>query len=249
MKKGLAYTVSAMILIWICLCGFTPPAATSELYVSDMVGVLDEADKDHIIQTSQALQSAFGAQIAVLTTTDLQGQEISEYARQTANAWGLGDKEKDNGLLIVLYLGDGERNIFVTVGTGLEGCLNDGKVGRFIDTYALDELKAGQYSSGIVHLYDACLSVVMQEYGIEELNGFQAQDTSETGSAGEIIMTVVVVLFVLIFFIGRRGRGFWFFGPPRGPGGFSGGGFSGGGFGGSSGGGGGFSGGGAGRGF
>ena len=235
-----------LIIIWCGFCGFTAPKATYELYVADYANVISSEDQAHIIKLSESLEKACGAQIAVLTTTDIQGLDIEEYSRRTANEWGLGDKEKDNGVLIVLYLGD-SRSIWVSVGTGLEGRLNDGKVGRFIDNYALDDLKNGNYSKGIVNLYDEILNSVMLEYDIETLDGVEAHEESDESS--EIINLIVMTVFIIIIFIltmfNRRGRRFY--------GGF----FYGGGFGGSGssrggghfGGGGGFSGGGAGRSF
>jgi hypothetical protein len=247
MKKSITLLFVIVIPLWILLCGFTPPKATTDLYIADYAGVINTQDKQHILGLSEQLQAACGAQLAVLTTTDLQGMEIEEFARLTAKNWELGDKEKNNGLLIVLSL-DNSRGIWVTVGTGLEGALNDGKIGRFIDKYAIDDLKNGEYSTGITKLYDEILNVVMNEYNIESLDGYDAHQENDNGGIMELIIAIIIIILVITTGI-FRGRG-------HGRGGFrggffggSGGGFSGGSGGGNFGGGGGFSGGGAGRGF
>mgnify|MGYP002568913143 CR=1 FL=1 len=248
--KTSAALIFLAAFVWITLCGFTAPEATYELYVADYANVMEEEDKSHIISLSNSLEKECGAQIAVLTTNDLQGLDIEEYSRETGNAWGLGAEDKDNGVIIVLYLGDGENGIWVSVGTGLEGQLNDGKVGRFIDNYAMEDLQNGNYSSGVTKLYDELLNSVMLEYGIESLDGVEVHE-EETDSSFWLItpFMLFIIIVVIISLInrrgGRRGGGF-FYGGFGGRGfGSSGGGFSGGSFGG----GGGFSGGGAGRSF
>lgn len=247
-----AVILSSLIFVWLVFSGFTPPKATYDLYVADYANVMTAEDTEHIIGLSKSLQKACGAQIAVLTTNDIQGLDIEEYARKTGNAWGLGDKEKDNGVIIALYLGDDSRDIWVSVGTGLEGRLNDGKVGRFIDNYALDDLKAGNYSVGITKLYDEILNSVMLEYGIEKLDNVETHEEEDEDDLIYLLIPFIIFMIIAIISVfgsmhgGRRG-GVWIGGFPGGfGGGSSGGGFSGGG---SFGGGGGFSGGGAGRSF
>ena len=70
-------------------------------YVADYANVMEEEDKSHIISLSNSLEKECGAQIAVLTTNDLQGLDIEKYSRETGNAWGLGAEDKDNGVIIV----------------------------------------------------------------------------------------------------------------------------------------------------
>ena len=248
--KNLTALFTAAVLIWIALCGFTPVSPSSDLYVTDNADILSNDTENHIVSMSNALKEACGAEIAVLTVKNLDGMEISDYSYRTADKWGLGDKEKDNGLLIVLATS--EREVWVSTGTGLEGRLNDAKVGRLIDNNALDYFKNNDYDKGISELYDALLSEVMAEYEIEELDGFKAEPEND-GFSGLIEIIIVIVVLLLIsgrfWFIplltgGRRGGGK---GNSGGFGGF--GGFGGGSSGGGSFGGGGFSGGGAGRGF
>lgn len=180
--------------------------------------------------------------------------------------WGIGDGEKDNGLLLLLAPDDGE--IRVEVGRGLEGALNDAKVGRMIDAYALESYKAGDFDAGTRELYSALLSETMVEYGLEALPGYEprdyGEDSREGNFAGALVVFFVMIAVVMLFMRGgrHRGRRHWddddFHGGPfiggffgggfGGGGGFSGGGGFGGG-GGFSGGGGGFGGGGSGRSF
>ncbi|PWM45144.1 MAG: hypothetical protein DBX47_04715 [Clostridiales bacterium] len=242
-----AAPILILCLSFIFLCGFTAPAHSQNLYVTDNSGVISSEHSGEIVKYSAALKNSCGAEIAVLTVKTLGGVEPAEYATKTANEWKIGDKDKDNGVLILLATED--REIYVAVGSGLEGRLNDGKVGRLIDKYAIDYLSDNDFDGGIFSLYNVILSEVMAEYGIEELEGFTPQPEEDEDIPVWMIILILILVgaspiwFFPLFGRGRGGRG------GRG-GGFTGGfGGGGGGFSGGSFGGGGFSGGGAGRGF
>jgi uncharacterized protein len=196
------------------------------------------------------------AQIAILTVKDLGGESPDEYALAVLRKWGIGDKKLNNGVLILVSVGD--RRSRIEVGYGLEGTLTDGTAGRIQDQYMLLYFRQGNYERGIVNGYNAVLQTVLKEYGLELKNlDVSSQNRLDTGTGREIhlsdLMAVAVfVLFFFIFFTGgfgggsggggfrRGGRGGIFYG--GGFGGFGGGGFgggSGGGVGGGSGGGGG----------
>ena len=156
------------------------------------------------------------------------------------------------------------------MGYGLEGCLNDGKVGRILDDYAIPYLSSDEYSTGLIEAYKAVTYVVCEEYGVELNPDYQIDnysdensysDNSEEGTAQIMLVVTTVALILFIIFINKlsggnsddsnHGGGRYYGGPIIYRGGFSGGsrgGFSGGG-GGFRGGGGSFGGGGASRGF
>ena len=101
---------------------------TSDFYVNDNAGVLTRETKQYIMDTNVELQKKTGAQIVVVTVKSLNGMSIEDYAYQLFNSWGIGDKNKDNGLLLLCSYGD--REFRVEVGYGLEGKLPDGKTDR-----------------------------------------------------------------------------------------------------------------------
>ena len=228
--------------------------AAGDFYVQDGSGVLSSGTREFIMKHSPALaKQAEGAQIVVMTVPTTGDKDEQTFAIETARALGIGDEKRNNGVLILLVTED--RKVRVEVGYGLEGALPDGKTGRLIDSRALPHYRSDDFDTGTLELYKGVLSVVMQEYGIEELEDYRAEE--ENGIV-ETIVPFILLAVLLIFLFGRRGRGgggFFFFGPhihyPHhrgggGFGGFGGGGFGGGGFGG---GGGSFGGGGAGRSF
>ena len=165
-----------------------------------------------------------------MTMESIDGNDLEDFSIETARKWGIGDKDADNGVLILLVMDS--RDIRIEVGYGLEGVLNDGKCGRFIRN-ATDSLSAGDYSEGIKQIYDSVIGE------LEEPTPDEEDDDRMVEIMTYVVFFIVLAIVVFITNIkGRGGRG--------GRGGYhSGGGYYGGGFsGGSSSGGGGFSGGG-----
>ena len=264
MKKRILKFAAILVLVVIALCGCSDesgyPKATERFFVNDFADVLESSDEDTMYNMAVSLNNSTTAQVVVVTVESLDGKEPYEYALELGREWGVGTEENNNG--IVILLSEGDREIYIAVGYGLEGALPDSKTGRIIDLYGLEYLRRDDFSKGITAIQNAVVNEVYLEYGMEPQDGYIAIDRigdSQTASedAGEVIVSWVIMLVIVMIVLmlsGRRRRGFfWFGGPPfmgggfgsgRGSGGF--GGFSGGGF---RGGGGSFGGGGAGRGF
>lgn len=246
------------LLITIPFNIFAIPEPTVDFFVNDYANLLDGETETFIMNKSASLEQSTKAQIAVLTVENMYGQDSNSYAIETARSWGIGGNEKDNGVLILLALE--EREIRVEVGRGLEGALNDSKVGRIIDNEAMEYFSNDDFNQGVLSLYQGILREVMVEYNISSLDDYQPEyvdySESEEMPIFEIILIIIVIIIIIstmpkgpvntnrsktyrppnTFGGGFSGGGF---GGSRGSGGFSGGGFRGGG--------GGFSGGGAGR--
>lgn len=264
MKRILSIAVAAVLLVLTGICAAAAkkyPEPTDRFFINDYAGVIDSSAEDEIYSRAAALYEKTGAQAVVAAVKNLGGEEPAEYALGLGRQWGVGDKKKNNGVVILFALE--ERQIYIAVGYGLEGALPDIKADRIIETYGLEYLKADNFSEGILQITKAVINEIYIEYGEEPEEGYTPIDDSEEDGYSKKVavswaMLIAVVLLYLMIF-GRRRRFFWF-GGPGGFGGFGGGGFSGGSFGGHSsgggfsgggfsGGGGSFGGGGAGRGF
>lgn len=259
MKKGIkffAVAVSVLIILSFCGCQTEEKALkpTDNFFVNDFAGVISQADEENMLAKGKALfenEKTFGAQVVVVTVKTVNGADMADYALNLGRDWGVGSKEKDNGIVILLATED--RKIEMAVGYGLEGAMPDSKAGRFLDVYAIPYLKQDDFSKGLKELYTAVVNEVYVEYGItpeDYVSIESAEDEVYADDADVFYAWIVLVVCVLIFsrIFGRRGGGgfpMFFMGTG---GGFRGGGFSGG-SGGFRGGGGGFGGGGAGRGF
>ncbi len=232
------------LLLFILLFGIATVAATdlrptSRFFVNDFADVLSAEDEQRMASMGERLQSQTGAQVVTVTLGTTDGVDIHEYAVQLARDWGIGDREKNSGILLLLAVDD--RQIDIAVGYGLEGAVTDAVSGALLDTYALPSLQNGQYSKGVTDTYAALVNEVFIEYGLEPDEGYRSvRDPSRSFSPW-----LTFGLLIVLMLITRGGGIFWLlggFGPRfHGANGFHGGGFRGGG--------GGFGGGGASRGF
>ncbi len=253
------------LLLLVCLCFSLCTLAgcgeeeklkpTDKFFVNDFADVIDESDENTMYKKGVLLQENTKAQVVAVTVDSLKGQDISDYAVNLGREWELGDKEKNNGVLILLAVED--RQIYIAVGYGLEGALPDSKTGRILDNYTIPYLRDDNFSSGILGAYNAVYNEVCIEYGVPADKGYipaeqlpQNSSSEETTDVKTVIISwIILFVIVLIYSFVFRKRGMMFipmggFGPRGGSGGFGGGGF-----GGFSGGGGSFGGGGAGRSF
>lgn len=242
------------------------PKPTNNFFVNDFANVISEEDEAQIMKIGADLFEQTTAQVVVVTVESLDGYNVDEYALELGREWGVGSKETNNGVVLLLSVSD--RKITIQVGYGLEGCVTDVKSGEILDTYAIPYLRNDDFSTGLIEAYKAITAVVCYEYGIELNPDYEIDyyyntydydsddDFAEDVLGALIIVFVIIVILVLVAnkFSGgnsNHGGGRYYGGTVYHGGGFSGGsrgGFSGGG-GGFRGGGGSFGGGGASRGF
>lgn len=237
MRRVCGLCVLAAILLTCVGCGaeYTYPTATERFFVNDFADVLDDADEQTVYEIGVALQQATDAQVVLLTVDSLDGQELEEYSLGIARAWGVGDEEKDNGVLL-LFTTDGPHTR-VEIGYGLEGALPDSKAGRILDTYLVPWYEdADEWSARLTDTYKALVNEVYAEYGLTE-QLIELEEPMPQDDGGDWIAMIVVLVVVLVLMTGKH-RGIFFlphFGGFHGGshhhhgGGFGGGGFSGGG--------------------
>lgn len=231
------------------------PSPTNYKYINDYSNILNSNEIETIVSLGKELEDKTGAQsiVVIIDTTD--NIPIENYSINLFRSWGIGQKAKDNGLLILVAIKD--RKWRVEVGRGLEGVIPDALSNRVMESLATDDFKNDNYGSGIIKSYSTFNDLIAEEYGVtlsKSLNieipkESNRQDSSSIFDAIPIGIILVLLILDIIFNRGRIIRTifkilFWssFFGRRGGPGGRgSGGGF--GGFGGSGGGFGGFGGG------
>jgi len=216
------------------------PQPTSLKYVNDYTSTIDQATVEYIVSVGKELEDKTGAQEVVVVVDSLEGSDIETYANELFRTWGIGQKDKDNGLMILISMKD--RLWRVEVGTGLEGVVTDIYSARVMDNLATPSFKEGNYSQGIKAAYSAFADSIASEYDVtldkNEKVVLPAEDSGNSFDIGDYVSFIVLlVIAYLIFFRPRKNRGGY--GGYGGFGGFGGGGFGGGGFGGGSGGGGG----------
>ncbi len=129
--------------------------------VVDQTGTLSTNDVSALNQTIRAFEARKGSQVAVLIVPTTDGEAIEQYSLRVAEAWKIGRKKIDDGVLLVIAKND--RKLRIEVGYGLEGALTDVTSKRIIDEIITPRFRNGDFSGGISAGIDRILSVVEGE--------------------------------------------------------------------------------------
>ena len=157
MKKLLCLALIAAILLVAAISfGTDIPFLTGR--VTDNADILSKDTRRTITESLKAHEQKTGNQIAVLTIPSLAGESIEDYAVAVFNSWKLGQKGKDNGILVVVVPND--RRMRIEVGYGLEGTLPDGLAGSIIRNIMTPQFKTGNYNDGIQSGIKAIIEVL-----------------------------------------------------------------------------------------
>lgn len=211
------------------------PSPTNRFFVNDFANVISAEDENAIYAMGAQLFEKTGAQVVAVTVDDLGGVDIDQYALLLGRDWGVGDKEKDTGVVLLLAVND--REVSIQVGYGLEGAITDIQSGILLDEYALPYFSEDDFSAGMHKTYNAIVNEVYIEFDMEPDEHYTPVEELEQESDFGIGELLIVLLILALVFFGR-GRGFFPFfffggggyhGGHSGGGGFSGGGFRGGG--------------------
>jgi uncharacterized protein len=159
------------------------------------------------VKAVESLAAAFkektGAELALVTVESFAPYaSIDEFSLALAEAWGVGERNKDNGVLLVLAMS--EREVKIEVGYGLEGAIPDSVAGRILDTAVIPAFRQGNFSGGLREGCRAIAAYVAKEKGLD-LAELDLPDTlirsSESDSPVDIIFPLVIFLIFIIIVI------------------------------------------------
>ena len=203
MKKNLIVVFLLILLSDNCYAIVKP---TSKFYVNDYANVLTDEVESYIYNNSVKLYNETSSQIVVVTVKNLEGKDLESYATELFRNFGIGDREKNNGLLLLLALD--ERKSRIEVGYGLEGILTDGKTGRIQDEYMIPYYKENNFSEGMLNGYKALFEIVANEYGYTG-KVTKATKVSEEIEIHNSIATLIgckLILTLILIAIGFKNR-------------------------------------------
>ena len=245
MKKGSAGTFSGLLLLMAAFLSLIVlPTAAAETFpkptgaVNDFAGVIPAEYKNRMEALAREVLEKTGTAIVVATVETIGDNVPSDYANRLYQAWGIGKKGEDKGVLI--FLAAKERQVRIETGYGVEGIIPDGLAGEILDRYAIPYFKQGDYGQGFYETMASVSFVVAKAAGVT-LTGAARSEQRPAGTERKLgIFQLALLLAAAFFLLGtRRGRAIlpWILlmmmsggGDRRGGGGF--GGFGGGGFGG-----------------
>jgi uncharacterized protein len=204
--------------------------------VVDNGAYLSPSVERQLSEQLKAHENATGTQVTVVTLPDLQGQSIAEFGYLLGREWGIGQKDKDNGVLLIVS--KAERKVRIEVGYGLEGTLTDAISANIIHSVILPAFKQGQFQRGITQGVTAVINALGGEYVMKKASSRKKQ--RGVGYIGFLLMLIFSGPLLGLGSSGRGrglgrygsrygGMGYGAGGFGRGGGGFGGGGFGGGG--------------------
>ncbi len=210
MKKNriaLLFAFVLMLLSPLAVHAYTIPEPSDDLYVSDYADVIDREVEEEIINANLELEEKNGVQIAVVTVDFLDGAAIEDYAYDLFNQWGIGSAESNNGVLLLLAIG--EDNYYCLAGDGLSNLLSAGRIKLLLNEYLEPDFASGDYSAGVSKTFDAIYDLVKDSSGtpiIQEpiyndnshYNSNSGSSTSSHRSSSVGIFSLLLGIFVLI---------------------------------------------------
>ncbi len=182
----------AAVLLALALCAgqalaLDVPRLTGR--VNDNAGMLSKEAISRLDAALADFQRTDSTQLVVLTIPSLQGEPLEDYAIKVAQAWGIGQKGKDNGVLLLVSKGD--RKVRIEVGYGLEGRLTDALTGRIIDHAIVPAFKAGRFDAGIEAGVAAIIEGARGEYQAAP-GGGNASGHDDNAFFGLFILAIIL---------------------------------------------------------
>ncbi len=202
-KKAVPAVIISFLLLSALLSAQDIPKPMG--YVSDFAEVLSPETEKSLNGKIQSYKDTTGIEVAVVTVPSLQGYEIDQFTIKLAQNWGVGQKEKDNG--VVFLLAPKEREVRIEVGYGLEGDLTDGRSGQILDQVAVPYFKKEDWSGGINATVDELLSYLGQQtYQArlaekEQIRQTQLQKQREFNASLSLFFTVAIPMVLVVILI------------------------------------------------
>jgi len=171
------------------------PALTGR--VVDQANIIQSDTRAAIEQKSADLEEKSGIQLVVATVNSLEGQEIEPYANELFRKWALGEKKKNNGVL--LLVAPNERRVRIEVGYGLEGTLTDALSKVIISNAMTPRFKAGNFSEGISRGVDDIITVLTTDASEWQKRPSLRLDYQQpVDPASWILLATLFVFFILL---------------------------------------------------
>lgn len=194
--------VRSALCLWAVLVA-SPPAGALEVprlqgYVNDYAGMMSDRVRSELESTLHDFEQTDSTQIVILTIPSLGGEALEEFSMKVAESWRIGQKGKDNG--IILLVARQERKVRIEVGRGLEGRMTDLMAGRIIDLVIAPHFRRGDFDGGFVAGINALIDGVRGEYQTPDGRNRQAKDRIPQ------LTSLLFYGFILLVMFGRVSR-------------------------------------------
>ncbi|MDP4186062.1 MAG: TPM domain-containing protein, partial [Bacteroidota bacterium] len=178
-----------------------PERPEPQRLVNDLAGILSPEQQQALEQKLVNFFSQTSTQIAIVTVKDLAGYDKADFATQLGHNWGIGQKDKNNGILILVKpkIADSRGEVFVSVGYGLEAVVPDAIAHRtLVDTEMIPSFKRNDYYGGLDKATNVLISLTKNEFTAAQYAQKAAKENKDSGAWPLIFIFIFLIPFLLI---------------------------------------------------
>ena len=175
-------------------------------HINDYAGILSQQEKLALERTLISAESKTSSQIVLLTVPSLKGESLEDFSMKVVETWKIGQKEFDNGILLLIAMK--ERKIRIEVGYGLEHIITDAKAGFIIRNLMLNDFRKGNFFAGISASVQAISGLITKDFEItpEQLAKYKRQE--QHGKPAQIpVGFIIFIIMILLSMFGKKGKG------------------------------------------
>ncbi len=203
MQKKLLILSILLAIFFVGQAADLPSRPNPPRLVNDFSGMLSKQEQQALENKLVTFARETSTQIALVTVPTLMGYQASDYAQQLAEKWGIGQKGKDNGILILVKpkTATSRGEAFITVGYGLEPVIPDATAWEIVNREMIPYFKRNDMAGGIDAAANTIMELTRGEYSADEY----ARKGKAGGAAGGLV-SLLFIFLVFRFFIGGRRR-------------------------------------------
>jgi uncharacterized protein len=181
-----------------------PTFPTLDGRVVDQANILTPQNRAALTTKLAALEAKTSRQLVIVTVPSLQGREIEDYGYQLGRAWGIGEKKRDTGVLLIVA--PTERRVRIEVGYGLESVLTDALSNAILQERVLPKFRAGDQAGGVVAGADALIEQLsLPDDQAQARVATVASPRTTSASPVPLVLVGLLVLWVVFGLIGTIG--------------------------------------------
>ena len=197
MRKPLLALLSAALFLMLATAALALDVPAFKGRVNDYGDMISAGTEQQLEAALAELEKTDSTQVAILTIPSLEGDSLEEFSIRVADAWKVGQKKADNG--VILLVSKGDHKIRIEVGYGLEGVLTDVLSGQIIDQAISPSFKNGDFDQGFALGVTAITQAVRGEFKA-------AQQRPRQRSRGGVLPFIILIMASIIFTTERFGR-------------------------------------------
>ena len=206
LKKHMVTAVLCVIAVLFAAipAGAIPDRPEPPRLVNDLAGVFSESQRAELENILVAFDDSTSNQITVVTVTDLEGYDPSEYATRIGLDWGVGSSEFDNGVVVLVKPKTAESGgkVFIAIGYGLEGAIPDAYAKRIINNEMIPHFMENDYFGGVL---SACRTLMKLASG--EISEPREEDFGEDDIAAIAMALFFLMIIILVVIAASKGDG------------------------------------------